>query len=255
MISQLSQIAKIDLLLAKLSTKRFNAVLPVNIDVIKKSDPQKYLLQIGNKEVNTKSSLELEVGKKYWGVMKEQTQTHTVSLSKLLLKPNFLQHTKRSLLPEFTPQKMVGLLAKESPKTELKTQLLEHLSTATSKQDFMTITNMIAALNSDVFSMLLKHNDKSTMFQFKKRKSQSKTSSEDGMIDFYAAFEHLGPVDGVVEVKGDIKRVVLYLYYEQSLEFLQNELSQLDFQGQLYPKKGKIAPLYEPVSSLLDIKG
>ncbi len=255
MISQLGQLAKIDSLLAKLTTTRFNALLPVNIDVIKKSDSQKYLLKIGNKELNTQSNLELEVGKKYWGMMREEPKTNAISLSKLLLKPKFLQHSKLTFLPEYTPEKLLQALSKESPKLELKMQLLEHLSNTNSKQEFMTLANMIAALNNDVFSMVLKHNEKSTMFQFKKRKSKSKTSTNDGMIDFYAAFEHIGPVEGVVEVNGDIKRLMLYLYYEQSLEFLRNELSLLDFQGQLYPKKGKISPLYEPVSSLLDIKG
>ncbi len=255
MISQIGQLAKIDSLLAKLSTTRFNALLPVNIDVLEKKDTQKYLLQIGKKEVNTKSNLELEVGKKYWGMMKEEPKTHAVSLSKLLLKPKFLQHAKLSFIPEFTAEKLLQTLAKESPKSELKMQLLEHLAKTNTKEEFMTLSNMIAALNNDVFSMVLKHNEKSTMFQFKKRKSKSKTSTNDGMIDFYAAFEHIGPVEGVVEVSGDIKRLVLYLYYEQSLEFLRNELSLLEFQGQLYPKKGKISPLYEPVSSLLDLKG
>jgi len=75
------------------------------------------------------------------------------------------------------------------------------------------------------------------------------------MIDFYAAFEHIGPVEGVVEVHGDIRRLTLYLYYEESLVFLQKELEALDFEGRLLPKKAQITPLYEPVSSLLDIKG
>lgn len=256
MIGQITQLSKIDVLLAKLSVKRFNAILPVNIEVLEKTEPQKYKLQIGKQEIVTKSGAELDVGSKYWGMMKENLQTNSVILSKLLQKPKLLQNKALvSFLPDFTPEKLVALLAKESPKTEMKMQLLEHLTQAGSKQEFMTLTNMIAALNADVFTMLLKYQNKNTLFQFKRRKSQSQTSSEDGIIDFYAAFEHIGPVEGVVEVTADIKRLTLYLYYEQSLDFLKEQLAELDFEGRLLPKKEKIVPLYEPVSSLLDIKG
>ena len=256
MISQIASLAKIDALLSKLETKRFNALLPVNIEVVEEQEPQKYKLQVGRQEIMTKSKIPLDVGSKYWGMMQESTQTKSITLSKLLQKPKLLQKSQlTSFLPEFTPQKLASILSKESPKTEMKMLLLEHLSQANSKQEFMTLTNMLAALNANVFTTLLKYEDKTTLFQFKKRRSQSQTSSEDGMIDFYAAFEHLGPVEGVVEVNADIKRVTLYLYYEQSLDFLKTQLDALAFEGRILPKKENILPLYEPVSSLLDIKG
>lgn len=261
MISQLTQIAKIDALLGKMATTRFNAILPVNIEVMEKKPlPQagveSYRLMIGKKEVETKSSIPLDVGGKYWGIMKENAKTNAIMLSQLLKKPKLLQKSQLlAFMPDFTPQKLIALLSTESPKAEMKLLLLEHLAQANSKQEFMTLANMIAALDTGVFTMLLKHQNKNTLFQFRKRKSQSQTSREDGMIDFYAAFEHIGPVEGVVEVQGDTKRLTLYLYYKESILFLQKELENLDFEGRLLPKKGQVSPLYEPVSSLLDIKG
>ncbi len=260
MIGQLARIAGVDALLGKLQTARFNAVLPVTIEVLeempKEDQMSRYRLLIGKKEIETKSALPLEQGSKYWGVMKENLQTHSVTLSRLLQKPKLLQNQKIvSFLPAFTPEKLAAMLSKESPKAEMKLLLLEHLSQTQNKQEFMTLANMINALQNDVFTMLLTYQDRQTLFQFKKRRSQSQTSSEDGMIDFYAAFEHIGPVEGVVEVQADIKRLTLYLYYEQSLDFLRNELETLGFEGRLLPKKAQIRPLYEPVSSLLDIKG
>ncbi len=263
MIGQLARIAGVDALLGKLETARFNALLPVTIEVLeelakpdKEDTLSRYRLLIGKKELETQSAMPLEKGAKYWGVMKESGKNHAITLSQLLQKPKLLQNGQRiSFLPEMTPQKLALLLSSDSPKAEMKMQLLEHLSRAHSKQEFMTLANMIAALQTDVFTMLLKYQDRHTLFQFKKRRTQSQTSSEDGMIDFYAAFEHIGPVEGVVEVQGDSKRLTLYLYYEQSMEFLQKELESLGFEGRLLPKKVRIRPLYEPVSSLLDIKG
>jgi len=75
------------------------------------------------------------------------------------------------------------------------------------------------------------------------------------MIDFYAAFEHLGPLEGIIELSKEGRRLTLYLQYEESLAFLGRELESLDFEGRLLPKAGEVRPLYEPVSSLLDIKG
>ncbi len=256
MIAQLTQLARVDTLLGKLATARFNALLPVNIEVLQKQPDQRYRLLVGTKPVETRSEMPLEVGSKYWGVMREHPQSHAITLSGLLQKPKLLQKSGMvSFLPDFTPEKLAAVLSEKSPKAQMKLMLLEHMTEAKSKQEFMTLANMITALNQDVFTMLLRYGDQKRLFQFKKRRHQSETSSQDGMIDFYAAFEHIGPVEGVVEVHGDIRRMTLYLYYSQSLAFLEQQLPALGFDGRLLPAKKRIAPLYEPVSSLLDIKG
>jgi len=74
-------------------------------------------------------------------------------------------------------------------------------------------------------------------------------------MDFYAGFSNLGPVEGVVEVKKDIKTLSLYLYYENSLEFLKRELNSIDMQVKLYKKDSSIEPLFNLAPSLLDIRG
>jgi hypothetical protein len=254
-ISQIAKIAKIETLLANLKTTRFNSVLPVTIDVLQKSDKNQYTLQIGNKELQTKSTLDLDVGSKYWGVMKEDVKLNSPTLSQLLKKPKLLQMQRKNFLPELDSAKLQELITKENPKSELKTVLLERLSQAVNKNEFMTLTNMIAALNENVFTMVLKEGNQSTMFQFKKRKKSSTDAKEDAKIDFYAAFENLGPVEGVVSVIGDEKKLSLSLFYEESLEFLKNELEYLDLEGFLYKKDKNIEPIYELTASLLDLRG
>jgi len=155
MISQIVNIAKIETLLANLKTKRFNSVLPMTIDVLDKGDKNQYTLKIGNKELQTKSAMALDVGSKYWGVMKEEPNT-APTLSGLLKKPKLLQMQRKNFLPELNSTKLQELITKENPKAEMKAVLLERLSTAVSKNEFMTLTNMIAALNENVFTMVLK---------------------------------------------------------------------------------------------------
>lgn len=257
MIQQLTQIAKIEGLLSSLKTARFNALLPMGINVMEKKGANQYTLMVGNKEIQTKSMLELEVGGKYWGVMKENVKSGSITLSNLLKKPELLQKQTTSFLPTFTENKLSEILSKDNPKAELKMVLLEQLSRASSKSEFMTLTNMVAALNENVFSLVLANEGQKTLFQFKKRKSKNsaKHSQDMHMMDFYAAFENLGPVEGVVEVVGDEKRLSLYLYYENSYTFLQKELENLNFEGVIYHKEGIIEPLFEMPSGLLDIKG
>ncbi|MCH9814246.1 MAG: hypothetical protein K0U47_09945, partial [Epsilonproteobacteria bacterium] len=223
MISQIAQIAKIESLLSSLKTTRFNALLPLTIDVKSKSGQDQYMLQIGSKEISTKSVMDLEVGSKYWGIMKEDPVKNSVTLSSLLKKPKLLQMQRTNFLPEFSATHIMELATKEQPKVELKGLLLERLSTAVSKNEFMTLTNMIAALNENVFTMVLKEGNQSTMFQFKKRKRSSHTQEDNVTIDFYAAFEHLGPVEGEVTLIGDERRLSLQLYYKNAMEFLEKE--------------------------------
>jgi len=258
MLGNLSPLAKIENILAKInaSTIKFDKVLPVNIDVKEKLESKTYLLQVGKKEMTTKSMVDLEVGKQYWGVMKEDTKIKSLSLSQLLEKPHLLQG-KKALLPNLSLQKLEQLLTSENPKEAMKFALLDKMAHATSKQEFMTLSNMLQAINENVFTMLLAHDNKETLFQFKKRKSKNpkQEKEEDAKIDFYAAFENLGPVEGVVEVIDGVRKLSLYIYYENSLKFLEKELKSLDLEGFLYKKEGKISPLYEYGESLLDVKG
>ncbi len=258
MIGNLSPLAKIESILSKLnaSTIKFDKLLPVNIEVKEKLEPKTYLLQVGKKEMTTKSMVDLEVGKQYWGEMKEDPKLKSLSLSKLLIKPHLLQG-KKALLPTLSLDKLQQLLGSENPKERVKFSLLDKMAHATSKQEFMTLSNMLQAINENVFTMVLNHENQETLFQFKKRKkgNNSEDKAENAKIDFYAAFEHLGPIEGVVEVIDGIRKLSLYLYYENSLKFLQKELNNLDLEAFLYKKEGKITPLYEYGESLLDVKG
>ncbi len=255
MISQITNIAKIESLIASLKVARFNSILPLTVDVLDRVKQNQYLLRVGTKELNTKSLVDLEVGSKYWALMKEDISTNSISISNLLKKPKLLQMQREGFLPQFTAEKLAQLISKDNPKIEFKAMLLERLSSVTTKSEFMTIVNMLSALNENIFTMLLKDGDSGVLFQFKKRKKVNLDSKDEGVIDFYAAFDNLGPIEGEISVVDDRRRVTLNLFYENSLEFLKGELKNLDLDGVLYHKTGDIDPIYEPLPSLLDLKG
>jgi len=254
LIKSLTQIAKLNSLVSEAKLTRFNSLLPMKIDVLDELIPGKYKLQVGTKQLETKSNLKLDVGESYWGVMKDHPKKG-ITLSNLLKQPKLLKNIQN--IPKFDLQTLNNLFEKESPKSELKTVLLEHLSRSSSRSEFMTLTSMIEAINQNVFTFVFDQGGKEAIFQFKKRASKRRGAKkdEDAKIDFYAAFSNLGPVEGVVEVIKDIKTLSLYLYYENSLEFLKSELKSIDMQVKLYKKDKTIEPLFHLTPSLLDIRG
>ncbi len=255
MINKIASLAKIENILAKMSSIRFNAILPVNIDVKEKIDPTRYLLQIGKREISTKSLIDLEVGSKYWGVLKEDMRTNSINLSNLLKKPKLLNLKNQINLPHFSKEAFLALISKENPKSELKALMLQSLANANSKSDFVILSNMLLALNENVFSFVLKEDNKNALFQLRKRKKPIKSATkEDIELEFYAAFEHLGPVEGVVESISKEIKLTLNLYYENSAIFLQRELKNLGMIAKININKD-ITPLFESNESLLDLKG
>jgi len=255
LINSIKALAKLDALANSSKIIRFNSLLPMKIDVLDTLMNGKYKLLIGTKLLETKSNLKLDVGESYWGVMKEDVKSKNISLSNLLKQPKLLKHLK--FIPKFSPNQLSTILSSKNPKQELKATLLEHLSNSTSKSEFMTTTSMVNALEQNVFTFVLTQNSKDAIFQFKKRSTKKEKSKniEDTKIDFYAAFENLGPIEGVVEVKDDIKSLSLYLYYENSVKFLQNELNNLNFNAKIYKKDSSIEPLFNVSPNLLDIRG
>ncbi|RUM65870.1 MAG: hypothetical protein DSZ06_04340 [Sulfurospirillum sp.] len=240
----------------------FNTTLPISIKVKEQVKSNLFMLDIGRKEqIQTKSELPLDVGKKYWGILKQEPKSKSVSISNLFIQPKILQSKLDQGNLRFDIQTLKNVLESNNPKETIKQNLLHQLSTATSKEQFLLTTNLLNALQDNLFSFVLTHNQKETFFQFKKQKSKKREKkdqqddNQNGSIEFYAAFENLGPLEGVVELIDGISHLTIYLFYENSLEFLKNELKNLSFETNLYKKKGKIYPLYEYGNSLLDLKG
>jgi len=239
---------------------RFNSTLPISIKVKEQLKPNLFMLDIGKKEqIQTKSDLPLDVGKKYWAVLRQNPKSKTISISNLFIQPKMLQSKLNMPSLKFDINALRQTLQSSNPKESIKQNLLLQLSNAPTRESFMSLTNMLNALGENLFSFVLSHNQKETLFQFRKQKQKSRSNDtnekQNSSIEFYAAFENLGPLEGVVEIIDGVSRLTLYLYYENSLLFLERELKNLSFKTNLYKKKGKIFPLYEYKNSILDLKG
>jgi len=253
MIRSISKLAKINSLLNEIKITKFNSLLPIKIDVLNKLESGKYQLLVGSKPLETKSDMKLDVGESYWGVMKDDPHLGII-LSRLLKQPKLLKNMP--YLPKLNYEDFEAILNSPNLKKNYKLFLLDHLQKASSRSEFLTTVSMIEALNNGVFTFILPYYGQENIFQFKKSPSSKKNQKRNDLekIDFYVAFSNLGPIQGEIEVKNDIRTLKLYVYYESSLELLKNNKKELDMKIFLY-KKDKILPFFEAVPSLLDIRG
>jgi hypothetical protein len=111
----------------------------------------------------------------------------------------------------------------DNPASKLKAQLLEELAKVSNKSDFQLLSNVAMALNKEVFTFVLE--DKGVL-QFKK-KAQKELNAK--TVEFYSAFETLGPVSGeIMHIDGETS-LSLNVEFDSTYRFLKENLKELSF--------------------------
>jgi len=236
MINTLSKLSKIDADANKKNSLRFNSSLPITIKVLKTLSLDRYKLLLGTREFTTKSQKELEVGAQYWGSFGEG-KDGIITISNLVKKPNFLQRSNGFLdieISEFLKQ----IMEVASPISTFKEWVVESLEKdETKKDDFMLFSDMLLALKDDIIHLPLKHNKKPNLLQIKLGADY---------MEFYIAYENLGPMIGYIS-KGVFNLNVLF---DKTYYFLQ----KTDIATNISINK-PIEPLYISDKLILDLKG
>lgn len=240
MINTLSKLSKINANQSSNNSLRFNGSLPINITVLKTLGFDRYKLLLGTKEFTTKSQKKLEKGTKYWGSFGEG-KNGIVTISNLVKKPNFLQKEDSSIdieCIEFLSQ----LILVESPISTFKEWIIENLSNEnTDKETFKLLSQMFLALKEDVLHLPLKHNGIHNILQIKIKKNT---------IEFYCAFENLGPIKGSF-IGNKLKIDILF---NKSYFFLVKEMKKSTIISEININK-EIEPFYNFDKLILDLKG
>jgi len=250
MLEKLTSLAKLDKKTANQSPTQFNAALPLKVEVLKRVDPLKYLLKIGNATLVTKSRNELEIGGKYWAML-QKSSTGTILISNLKKQPEFLEGLKNIELPKFDEIKEI--LAKKNPPSELKEFILEKMALSSSKGEFFIYSNMLLSLHNGVVTLPYLYEDRESFMQFKKNKKGAKGRE---MIDFYSIFPSLGVVGGVIYRDGEKVCATLEVNFENTKKQLEDEIDELDgFDRVVIFVKDEILPLYQFKDKMLDIRG
>ncbi|HOI84167.1 MAG TPA: hypothetical protein PKW30_07635 [Campylobacterales bacterium] len=111
----------------------------------------------------------------------------------------------------------------DNPASKLKAQLLEEMAKTVTKNDFQILSQVAMSLNKEVFTFVLE--DKGVL-QFKKKGNKELNAKT---VEFYSAFETLGPVSGEITHIDGSTSLALNVEFESTYNFLKENLKDLSF--------------------------
>ncbi len=244
----IASLPQIQTLLAELSSNRLSSLLPLEVMVLKRLSPQKYLLQIQDKSFETTTTKPLDVGAKYLASVSQDLKNNTIVLKhfhKAPLKPEQAIFQLDELISHFKKPSKEAI-------TELHSRLLSGLSNSSSKDEFSFLTQMLLGLAQQTVSLPFKYADGFGLVQYKKRKRQEKQSLDE--VQFYAHLKHLGPLEGVVGLKDGQIYIRIDVLFEESLTLLQKHTDELSLDSAIQIQlKEEITPLFVLNDKILDI--
>ncbi|WP_300364830.1 hypothetical protein [Hydrogenimonas sp.] len=252
MIFGLTPVKATQALLGKLAAIEMNALLQIGIKVLEKQDSQHFLIQMGRHTFTTKSETPLEPGRDYWVEM-AQTREGIVHLKRLHPKPHMLQ---KHFPEHFGSDFLERLTEKPDPSTHLKEQLLQNMASAGSKEQFQNLTQLLLSLHQGIVTLPIEERGKKMLLQMRKKKKREGLNQNS--VEFYAAMNNLGPIEGTIHRTEHRQLLKLELFYPKSLVLLEREKEHLNGfdQIEIRLKTESIEPFWDGAQpGLLDIKG
>ncbi|WP_104697066.1 MULTISPECIES: hypothetical protein [unclassified Helicobacter] len=245
-------IEKISSLLQNISkishTKEINNTLPILLQVLKKESKDIYLIKMGNMQTTTKSQKELLIGGKYLANV-TKSSIGSILLSNLTPYPKLLDEIGNSPI-KLTHHDLKKFLNKDYKifLEEWKTFLLEHLSQAPTRENFLFLGNMLLSLQKEILTLIVNEDKKDNLLQIKKKKSRQE-------LEFYALYPHLGSIDGLIYQKGQDLGLRLIVTFDSVKNLLEKNISSLDSFSQIdIFKTETIEPLFNFKDHLLDLR-
>ncbi|ANV97504.1 hypothetical protein BBW65_01155 [Helicobacter enhydrae] len=218
---------------------RFNATLPILLKVLSQTKEKQYMLQVGNKVVQSKSYQPLQVGQNYYAIMRYS------SLGEMMLT-SLKAEVKFEKSPLSLEWKEIKELLAQERGEELKQFGLDGMLRAQSKEEFVSFGYFMLGLQKKILSFrFVDDEDKECHIQLKKQKK---------FLEFFALYPHLGAISGKLY---DNQGVILELrvQFESVVEFLRKHIGTLREVGEVrLMLQDKITPLFVPQESLLDLK-
>ena len=166
MIEKISRIQKI----AKNANSplvTINSSLPLSILVSQKISFNRYILNFANKNLNTKSAKELNVGSKYWGEV--QSQGENIVIKNLYEKPRILDE---DVLADGL--NLIENLIENENLSWFYDHLFKSLSEAKTKDEMKVLAKMLFALQENVVHIPFIYNGINGVFQLKKEENDMK---------------------------------------------------------------------------------
>ncbi|WP_457595038.1 hypothetical protein [Hydrogenimonas sp.] len=239
-------------ILAKLSAIEVNALLQLGIRVEKSEGDGTYLIRLGQHTLQTRSDLPLIPGREYWVDM-ERTEEGFIRLLRPLLKPKMLQ--KEGFVP-FEADLLAKLSEEKNPAEGLRERIVQTMAATQSREQFLTLSQLLLSLHHGVVTLPILAKGRRTLLQM--RKGGKNETLKQKSVEFYAAFNNLGPVEGAIAWHGENRVLKLAVYYPKTLHLLEGAREELTGFSQVTVVRSPeaIRPFWESeTSGLLDIRG
>jgi putative flavoprotein len=166
MIEKISRIQKI-VKNANSPLVAINSSLPLSILVSQKIGFNRYILNFANRNLNTKSAKELNVGSKYWGEV--QSQGENIVIKNLYEKPRILDE---DILADGL--NLIENLIENENLSWFYDYLFKSLSEAKTKDEMKVLAKMLFALQENVVHIPFIYNGTNGVFQLKKEENDMK---------------------------------------------------------------------------------
>ncbi len=252
MIYALTPVKAARSILGKLAAIEVNALLQIGIRILEKQENGLYLIRMGQHTFTTKSEKPLETGREYWVEM-AQTREGIVHLKNIHPKPRLVQkHFENIFSVDFLKQ----LVKRSDPDISMKEHLLQWMAATTDKEQFQNATQLLLSLHHGVFTLPVREEGKRMMLQVREGRKNGDLNQK--RVEFYAAMNNLGPVEGVIARVEHRTTLRLELFYPKSVALLESRKEGLDrFDHiEIRQRTTPIEPFWDgETSGLLDIKG
>jgi len=219
-----------------------------SVDILKSLGNGQYNILLDGKTLTAQSHKTLTEGSKYWTQLTD-TKDSTPKLSNLIKIPQILE-SFQNRLTHYSIKELLSILESKNPAGTFKQSLVEQLATASTKEEFSNISNLLLSLQNQTFTIPLLFNSSFSILQFKKRYNKKTKKTQ---IDFYTALEFLGPISGVISFDNGNIVVNINVAFDKTKNFLENDMENFSYKIDISLLKD-IEPLYNTnKNSLLDI--
>ena len=206
-----------------------NSSLPLSILVSQKIGFNRYILNFANRNLNTKSAKELNVGSRYWGEV--QSQGENIVIKNLYEKPRILDE---DVLADGL--NLIENLIEHENLSWFYDYLFKSLSEDKTKDEMKVLAKMLFALQENVFHIPFIYNGTNGVFQLKKEENDMK---------IFLIFSNFAPL--IFKFKGEA-------LYEITTPF-NNVASLLKKEFNANITVQNVSALWSKKEQIIDIKG
>ncbi len=252
MIQALTPLHAAQKILSGMAKVEINALLQLGIKVLEKRDDDTFLIRLGQHTIQTKSEAPLIPKREYWADI-EQDRYGTIRLTRLHPKPVLLQKDE---FFSFRHDILTKLAEQEDTVGYIKEHIMQMMASSQNKEQFQTLAHLLLSLHQGVVTLPFTERKKRMLLQMRRGKKNDTLKQKS--VEFYAAFNNLGPIEGEILIHEGKSLLNIEVFYPKSANLLKDFKEELAgfWRISVSLSGSAITPFWESETlGLLDIKG